>query len=148
MAELSGSCMCGAISYTIEGPIPDFGSCHCQTCQKASGSAFGTNLGIPRTQLSLSDPQGFLKGYESSPDKIRSFCSHCGTPIYAHLKSTPDLVRIRMGTLETPVSKGVKAHTFVSEKASWHEIGGDAAQFATWADPKVLVQVGSKQPEN
>ena len=142
-----GSCMCGAITYTIQGPLPEFGSCHCQTCQKASGTAHGTNIGIARTQLTLSDPQGLLKGYESSPGKVRSFCGHCGTPIHAALQANPDFVRMRIGSLDTPVSQSVKAHSFVEEKAAWYEIGGRAPQFSTWADPDVLVQLGSKQPK-
>ena len=141
-----GSCLCGKISYEVEGELSDFGYCHCQSCQKASGSAHGANAGVNRNHFILSDPDSFLSEYESSPGKIRSFCSKCGSPLYAYLKSSPDLIRIRLGTLDSRFTKTVKAHTFVSEKASWEVIGGDAPQFETWADRSVLEQVGSKQP--
>lgn len=141
-----GSCLCGNITYEVRQELSDFGFCHCRSCQKASGSAFGANAGLERRNFSLADPGGMLREHESSPGKRRAFCANCGSPLFAYLTGTPDLVRIRLGSLDTPFSKRARAHTFVSEKASWEEIGGDLPQFETWASKDVLVQKGSKQP--
>lgn len=140
-----GSCLCRSIRYVIEGELGDFGYCHCISCRKASGSAHAANAGLHRDSLRLNDPEQLLQEYESSPGKFRVFCSRCGSPLYAYLSATPHLVRIRLGTLDTPFSKTAKAHTFVSEKASWHVIEGNLPQFAQWADKEVLVQGGSRQ---
>ena len=140
-----GSCLCGSIRYSIASELSDFGYCHCTSCRKASGTAFAANAGLDRGALALEDPNSCLKEYESSPGKLRAFCSACGSPIFAYLTATPNLVRIRLGTLDTPLEKTAKAHTFVSEKAPWHVIGGDLPQFPAWADKDVLVQVGSRQ---
>jgi hypothetical protein len=94
----------------------------------------------------LSDPLSLLREYESSPGKFRAFCSNCGSPLYAYLAETSDVVRIRLGTLDSPFTKQAKAHTFVGEKASWEVIYGDIPQFEEWASRDVLVQSGSKQP--
>ena len=59
---------------------------------------------------------------------------------------TPELVRIRLGTLDTSFTKHAEAHTFVSDKASWEVIGEDIPQFDEWASRDVLVQTGSRQP--
>ena len=142
-----GSCLCGEVTYEVSGALSDFGYCHCKSCQKASGSAHGANAGVNRDQLILHDAQGYLKEYESSPGKIRAFCSNCGSPMLAYLKTTPSLVRIRLGSLDTPFTKHPQAHTFVSEKAEWESIEGDVPQFETWASRDVLEQLGSKQPE-
>jgi hypothetical protein len=144
--SFQGSCLCKKITYAIDGELSEFGYCHCKSCQKASGSAYGANAGVNRDHFTLSDPDSLLREYESSPDKVRTFCSNCGSPIYAYLRSSPDLIRIRLGTLDSSFAKTVKAHTFVSEKASWEVISGDAPQFETWAGKDVLEQVGSKQP--
>lgn len=85
------------------------------------------------------------KEYESSPGKICSFCGRCGSPIFAHLQSSPDQLRIRLGSLDTHLGKTAKAHTFVSDKADWDVISGSVPQFSEWADKKVLVQKGSRQ---
>jgi hypothetical protein len=141
-----GSCLCGEIRYTIDGELSDFGHCHCRSCQKASGSAFASNAGVDRADLTLSDPNGRLREYQSSPGKLRAFCGRCGSPLYAYLQATPDVVRIRLGSLDTPFDGRAKAHTFVAEKACWHTIAGDLPQFDAWAPRHVLTQKGSKQP--
>ena len=140
-----GSCLCGSIRYTLTGELSDFGFCHCSSCRKASGAAYGANAGIGRAQLELRDPDDCLREYESSPGKKRAFCSRCGSPLYAYLATSPDLIRIRLGTLDTPFDKRPKAHTFVGDKADWDVIRDDLPQFDEWADPSVLVQLGSRQ---
>ncbi len=142
----AGSCLCGSIRYQTNAELSEFGYCHCRSCQKASGAGHGANAGVARSKLDLQDPEALLREYESSPGKIRAFCSRCGSPILAYLKRTPELVRIRLGTLDTPFDKQARAHTFVSEKASWEHIDDSLPQFDTWADRAVLEQVGSKQP--
>lgn len=140
-----GSCLCGSIQYSIEGDLSDFGYCHCTSCRKASGTSHAANAGVDRSVFGLEDPNSYLKEYESSPGKLRAFCSNCGSPILAYLTATPHLIRIRLGTLDTPFEKEAKAHTFVSEKAPWHVIEGGLPQFPKWADKDVLVQIGSRQ---
>jgi hypothetical protein len=140
-----GSCLCGSIRYTIDGELSEFGYCHCRSCRKASGSAHGANAGVERSNLHLDDPSGYLKEFESSPGKLRVFCGNSGSPLHAYLAATPSVTRIRLGTLDTPLSKTPKAHTFVSDKASWDVIQGELPQFDEWADKDVLVQRGSRQ---
>lgn len=110
MPTYSGSCLCSSISYRIEGELSEFGYCHCQSCRKASGSAYGANIGVARSDLRLEDPKHHLKKFESSPGKIRTFCSQCGSPLFAYLKATPELVRIRLGSLDSDLGKTAKAH--------------------------------------
>ena len=140
-----GSCLCGSIRYEVNGALSEFGYCHCRSCRKASGSAHGANIGVARKDLTLSDSNGYLKEFESSPGKLRAFCGHCGSPIFAYLRSNPEVVRIRLGTLDTALGKTAKAHTFVSDKADWEVIEGSLPQFEAWADKDVLVQLGSRQ---
>ena len=141
-----GSCLCGSIEYRIEGELGDFGYCHCRSCRKASGAAHGANAGLERSNFTISDPSEVLREFESSPGKFRAFCSKCGSPLFAYLSTTPEIVRIRLGSLDTPFAKHARAHTFVSEKATWEVIYGDLPQFDEWASRDVLVQTGSRQP--
>ena len=85
-----------------------------------------------------------LREYESSPGKHRAFCSRCGSPIYARLAENRDTLRIRLGSLDTPFAKQPRAHTWVSDKASWEPIDDQLPQFDQWADPSVLEQRGTK----
>lgn len=141
-----GSCLCGEIQYSVDGEPSDFGYCHCTSCRKASGTAHAANAAVARSDFTLSDRQGYLREYESSPGKHRAFCSNCGSPLYAYLNKSPNEIRIRLGTLDTAFTKNAKAHTFVADKASWEIIYGELPQFDEWAPRDVLLQPGSRQP--
>ena len=38
--SITGKCLCGAISYSVENPPALTGVCHCKNCQRQAGSAF------------------------------------------------------------------------------------------------------------
>jgi hypothetical protein len=141
----AGSCLCGHVKYTLSAEPGAFGYCHCTSCRKASGSAHAANAPVDRSSFHLVSGSTVIREYESSPGKYRAFCSHCGSPIYAYLSATPDVIRIRLGSLDTPFSKEPQAHTWVSDKAPWEPIADAIPQFDTWAPTTVLHQRGSRQ---
>jgi len=143
----TGSCLCRSIQYEIKGELGNFGYCHCMSCRKASGSAHAANSPVNRDQFTLIGNSTSLREYESSPGKFRVFCSNCGSPIFAYLSKSPNMIRMRLGSLDTPFTKHAKAHTFVSDKASWEVIEGEIPQFDEWAPKHVLIQRGSRQDD-
>jgi hypothetical protein len=124
-----GSCLCGFITYSFAAEINDYGYCHCKMCRKASGSAHSANASVNNTNFQVADPNGYLKEFVSSAGTHRFFCSNCGSPLFSRIEQTPDLVRIRLGSLDTETHKKASRHTFVKDKAPWHEITGDIPQF-------------------
>jgi len=140
-----GSCLCGAIAYEVTGELGDFGYCHCRSCRKASGSAHGANAPVDRARLRFVRGADRIREFESSPGKKRGFCPTCGSPLYAYIEATRDVLRLRLGSLDTPFTKQPKAHTFVSDKAPWEPIEGSIPQFPEWAPKDVLAQRGSHQ---
>jgi hypothetical protein len=141
-----GSCLCRNVTYEIEGEIGDFGYCHCTSCRKASGSAYGANGPVRRADFRVTSGEDRLREFESSPGKVRVFCSLCGSPLYAYLRVDAEFIRIRLGSLDTPLPRRPRAHTWVSDKASWEPIEDSLPQFPEWAPRSVLVQKGSRQP--
>lgn len=139
-----GSCLCSRIRFELDADPGEFGYCHCRACQKASGSAYAANAPIDRQHVRFVASET-LREFESSPGKIRSFCANCGSPIYAYLTRSPELLRIRLGTLDTHFAMQPRAHTWVSEKAAWESIQDELPQFETWATRDVLHQRGSRQ---
>ena len=142
-----GSCLCGSIRYELSQELGDFGHCHCKSCRKASGTAYATNAPVDRAHFHLVGDGGTMREYESSPGKFRAFCSRCGSPIYAYVAATPDILRIRLGALDTPFSKRAKAHTWISDKADWDPVEGALPQFPRWAPRSVLDQKGTLSQE-
>lgn len=126
---LKGSCLCNAIQYEIEGELGPTMICHCSKCRKANGSAYAINAAVKTDQFHFIKGQELVSEFESSPGVFRSFCKQCGSPLLSRRPSQPDIVRLRIGTLDTPVDVKPLAHIFVGSKASWDEIHDDIPQY-------------------
>ena len=125
-----GSCLCGAVSYEITGELGDAYFCHCQRCRKASGSAYASNARIQPDQFKLLSGAEVLQTYlNEQTGLMRKFCGNCGSPIVSE-RTSPAVLAIRLGSLDTPLAKGPKAHIFVASKAQWDHIGDELPQFA------------------
>jgi len=129
MNKYHGSCLCGEVTYSFEGEVGDYGYCHCSKCRKASGTAFSANAEVSLETFELDDPKNYLSEYESSSGTHRFFCSNCGSPVYTMKDKSPDLARVRLGSLDTDFDKKASRHTFVGDKALWHEITDELPQF-------------------
>lgn len=125
-----GSCLCGAIQYQVAGNIGDSVICHCQRCRKANGSAFAVNAPIQKADFNLLNGHTMLKQYESSSGVHRFFCGQCGAPIYSQRDNDAQYLRLRLGTLDTPLHQQPKMHVFTASKAEWDNIYDDLPQFA------------------
>lgn len=124
-----GSCLCGQIRYEIDGAIRNIVYCHCSRCRKAQGSAFAANGIVAAAEFRLINGKDNLTGYESSPGQTKYFCQVCGSPILSHSTAHPDQVRIRLGTVDSPISERPLAHIFATSKANWEDICGDLPQY-------------------
>lgn len=117
---IKGSCLCGKVNYQIDGNISDIVHCHCETCRKAHSAAFSSVAAVSDKKFSLTGAQ-HLNSFESSAGKHRFFCQHCGSQIYAKRDNTQHVV-LRVGSIDGEVNSKELAHTWVSDKASWHQV--------------------------
>ena len=128
-----GSCHCGAVAYEVTGPITGFEHCHCQTCRKIHGTVYGSSAVVEHADFRVTKGRDALTDYASSPGKIRHFCSHCGSHVFATDSRDGEVLILRMGTLDPGHGLKPEAHIYVSDQADWYEIrdglpqhGGDA----------------------
>jgi hypothetical protein len=70
-----------------------------------------------------------LRDYCNDAGVHRLFCGNCGSPIIGKRDNAPETVRLRIGTLDTPVNAKVSAHIFVGSKAEWDEIHDGAPEY-------------------
>ena len=75
----TGGCPCGAVRYTITGPVRDVIVCHCDACQEAAGGPWGASA-TRRDCFALDDPDAVVwaKAAVSEHDASRASCRHCG----------------------------------------------------------------------
>lgn len=124
---LRGSCLCVAVRYEITADPLHMYYCHCVTCQKATGTAFATNILVPADAFAVVAGRDRLGAFESSPDKRRYFCASCGSPIYSH-GAGPGFVSVRCGTLDGDPAARPSLHYYVASKAAWDAIGDELPQ--------------------
>lgn len=114
-----GSCLCGGIRFTIQGPLAPIQVCHCSQCRQAQGGPVATNIPVEASALAFSQGQDLLQRYESSPGKVRAFCRVCGSPVYSQRDALPGVLRIRAGLLQEPVDSPLAFQAYTHSKASW-----------------------------
>jgi hypothetical protein len=124
-----GSCLCGAVEYEVNGPLGQIIYCHCSRCRKANGSAFVAVAPVAAADFRMTKGDAVLRSYRSDAGVHRMFCGNCGSPIIGRRENAPETVRLRIGTLDTPVEGKVSAHIFVGSKAVWDDIHDGAPQF-------------------
>ena len=123
-----GTCLCGAVEYEIIGPLGRVLLCHCSRCRKANGSAFSAISPVATSDFRIIKGQESLRSYSTDAGVHRMFCGTCGSQIIGKRDSMPETVRVRIGTLDTPLESGISAHIFVGSKAEWYEIHDDLPQ--------------------
>lgn len=98
---ISGSCLCGSVSYKLTAAPLLTAICHCTHCQKQSGSAFSINHVVQRSDLVIDgDMASFTDRGESGMDIYRRFCAQCGSPILTEPSKESDIVYLKAGTLD------------------------------------------------
>ena len=125
----AGSCLCRAVRYEVEGDLPPIQLCHCGACRKAQGGPFGANIPLESANFRLLSGEDQLTAYESSPGKERVFCRRCGGPLFSRLKSKPEVMRVRAGTLDGVVESEIGFHFYTASKANWWPITDDKPQY-------------------
>ncbi|MEM7291261.1 MAG: GFA family protein, partial [Pseudomonadota bacterium] len=76
---LTGGCQCGAIRYSVNGPLANPHICHCRMCQKAAGNYFIPFATAEREALEYT--RGEPAWFNSCDPVKRGFCKRCGTPL-------------------------------------------------------------------
>ena len=97
--SLQGSCACGAVGYEVDALATGIGHCHCTICRKTHAAAFNSAAGVAPAAFRWLRGADQLKGFESSPGKVRYFCAQCGSHLLAKKAGNPLWV-LRVATLD------------------------------------------------
>jgi diamine N-acetyltransferase len=107
MTSLGGSCACGAVRYRLEAWL-DAGFCHCARCRRWSGA--------PVMAWAQVAPGALVVDGTPARWQARSFCSTCGTSLWA---SHHEHDWLCLGTLDEPAAIRPAVHLCVEDQVAW-----------------------------
>ena len=130
MPQQTGGCLCGAVRYTTTAtPLMTF-VCHCRSCQKFTGSAFGTVVVFPKDTVTFS---GTMKTFTSPGGSgmlvRRHFCPECGSSIGEEADRAPGRVILNIGTFDEPRSVVPTFEKFCEDALPWAHPTGRMQRF-------------------
>jgi hypothetical protein len=104
MTAMTGGCLCGAVRYESDGEPVFALQCHCRDCQRSSGTAYIAAVRVPSAgfRITRGTPKRYLAKSDAGNEISRVFCGDCGSPLYVQVSTRPDLVGLRVGTLDDP----------------------------------------------
>ena len=125
---ISGSCLCGGVTFEITPPFTAFRYCHCTRCQKASGSAHAANVFVPKAQFAWRASEAHVKRFDLPTAQRFSvwFCDTCGTRVPHQVRGREDML-IPAGLLDQPPADMSRPQNsiFWGSRAPWYVVPVD-----------------------
>jgi hypothetical protein len=132
-----GSCLCGSVTYVIEGQPLRCMNCHCTRCRKARSAAHASNLFTANDGVRFTRGEDLLLSYKV-PDAqhfTHVFCRTCGSPM-PRIDPGRGIAVVPMGALDDDPGMHPQAHIFVGSKAPWYEIADALPQHLEYPGPR------------
>ena len=130
----TGRCLCGAVRYTVSGPLRPVIACHCKQCQRTSGF----HVAATSAQREKVTIEGDVTWYRSSDAAKRGFCGSCGSNLF--WDGPGQNLSIFAGTLDAPTGLKLAGHIYCADKGDYYEITDDLPK-AAFRNPELTTQV-------
>lgn len=123
----TGSCLCGAVRFTVNAPLNPPDACHCSQCRKQSGH-YWASTDVRRTALTITG-QEKLTWYQSSEKVRRGFCAQCGSFLFWDPPGR-EKTAFAMGAFDAPTQTQLHMHIYVADKGDYYSIDDGLPQNA------------------
>lgn len=120
---LTGSCLCGAITFEVHQDRTGVDACHCRMCRTWSGGPLITVRAVKPDMIALEGAE-HLSTYRSSEWAERTFCSRCGSNLW--FAFLPDNhVSFLAGLFDLPDGYEMREQIFIDEKPDYYDFAQD-----------------------
>ena len=114
----TGSCLCGQITYTLNGPLRPVIVCHCTQCRKMSGHFIGATQSLA-SDMEIREES--LKWSGSSDAAERGFCGTCGSTLFWRRFGNPH-ISIFAGSLKGDTGLRTEGQIHVEAKGDYYDL--------------------------
>lgn len=119
--KISGSCLCGVVTFEIKNEFAHFQLCHCTQCQKMSGSAHASNLFTKPDYITWLSGEDGVHRYDVKGRKFsNAFCRECGSRV-PFVSLSGRMLAVPAGSLDGEPNKSPQANIFWPERAAWYD---------------------------
>ncbi|MCW2998373.1 MAG: hypothetical protein JWN65_1922 [Solirubrobacterales bacterium] len=125
---MTGHCLCGAMTYRVDGDPIMTVVCHCDDCQRQGGGAFSVNVIADRAAVRVEGTTMTTYttvGTDTGQERERQFCSTCGSPVLTLLAEAPQWAILKAGTLDDRSALAPALELWCDSAQSWV---GEAAE--------------------
>jgi hypothetical protein len=129
---IQSSCLCGAVTWSVPGPLPPMYHCHCSRCRKSHGAAFATYVDVPAAVLTLAGQEAVASAGPPGADGTRRFCGVCGSVVPYTFRDTAFLPA---GNFDGDPGARPARHIFTGSRARWYQIADALPQFEAFYPP-------------
>jgi hypothetical protein len=126
-----GSCLCGEVTFLVEGKPLRAANCHCRRCRRGRSAAHAANLVMPADGVRFTRGED-RRGIYKVPDAryfTQAFCRTCGSTM-PHVDRERGIAIVPFGSLDDDPGFRPQFHIFVGSRAPWFEITDDLPRHA------------------
>jgi hypothetical protein len=121
----TGSCLCRAVTFEVEGELPGPDACHCSQCRRQSGH-YWASTDVPRAAVTVRGEE-HVSWYQSSEKVRRGFCRVCGSFLFWDPPARATIA-IAMGAFDAPTGTRLSHHIFTADKGDYYDIADGLPQ--------------------
>ncbi len=134
--ELTGGCACGHVRYRISAQPLFTVVCYCRECQRSTGAAAAPMLAVPRAayRLEAGTPKSRRYRADSGHEVAHEFCGECGCQVSGASDGYPDIVTVRLGSLDTPFDFQPSMQVYVASAPPWMPLPESGRRFERLPD--------------
>ncbi|HET7887410.1 MAG TPA: GFA family protein [Bradyrhizobium sp.] len=126
MTTFRGSCLCGDVTFGVDGPLDQFLNCHCSRCRKATGTAHSCEVVVKASALHWLRGEASVVRFDLPQARsfATAFCKTCGSPM-PHLTRSGREAIVHAGSFDQPLGSSPARHVHWSSRADWYVHGED-----------------------
>jgi hypothetical protein len=134
--QITGRCLCGAVSYRIAAAPIVTRVCWCRLCQYLGAGSGTVNTCFPSDAISIEGELADFKSVAESGNTMhRRFCGVCGTQLFSEAEARPHLIFVRAGTLDDPEIAKPSVTIWTETAPSWACIDATLPTYPKQAPP-------------
>ena len=131
---IKGSCLCGAVTFAIQGPLHSARYCHCANCRKFAGTDYAAWALAQTSQIAIAPLVPNVTRFNSGGG-LRVFCTVCGSPLWYEPAGRPQYRGIALGAIDEGTVAKPEMHVWTKSKVSLGHISDDLPQHETHPKP-------------